>query len=174
MALIPFVGDIIKIIKSNDSPGQVAAGFTLGMLMGITPFWSLLNLIMLLVLILINIQIAAAMLAYALATAFVYIFDPWLHQLGWWMLVKLPALEPLWTTLYNAPLFPYTRYNNTVYLGSLLVGLLLAVPVYFGMKVLIGTYVRRYKERVQQWKAVRWFKATKVYEIYDKAQFWRG
>jgi uncharacterized protein (TIGR03546 family) len=87
------------------------------------------------------------------------ILDPLFHLLGYALLVDFDALHPFWTALYNAPLAPLTRFNNTIVLGSLAGGTLLFIPVYYGMK----TFVVMYRERVGQ-KVARW----KIYQILSK------
>lgn len=140
MIFLSFLKYIIKILKSNESANQIAMGFILGMFMGITPFWSLLNFILMFIVIIFNVNIAAAMLAYAVFSAFVYILDPVLHDLGFWLLVHLPFLKPVWTYLYHAPIFPFTDYNNTVYLGSMVIFLLISWPVFRMVKNFILHY----------------------------------
>lgn len=168
MFFLQFFSDVLKILRSNQSPAQVAGGFVLGMLLGITPFWSLINVVVLLVIILINVNIGAATLAYALFSAVVYLTDPLLHQLGFRLLVNVPLLHPLWVTLYNTPVVPYTSFNNTVYLGSLVLWLVLVYPVYWATKRGLLAYRARYEQTVARWKWVKWIKASKAYEWYEK------
>ncbi|GEM_PF-5397662 len=40
MLFFNIFGKILKILRSNQTPGQIAGGFVLGMLLGNTPFWS--------------------------------------------------------------------------------------------------------------------------------------
>ena len=40
-----------------------------------------------------------------------------------------PPLRPLWIAVYNRPLVPYTTFNNTVLLGSVVSRLVLAAVV---------------------------------------------
>jgi len=164
-------GKILKILRSNQTPAQIAGGFVLGMLLGITPFWSLINVILLLILILVNVNLSATILAYALFSAVVYLADPLFHTLGFWLLADVNMLHPVWVVLYNAPVIPYTRFNNTVYLGSFLVGLLLSIPVYAGVKTFVIQYREKYETRVNNWKWVKWLKASKLYRWYDRLKF---
>ncbi len=171
MFFLNIFGKILKILRSNQTPAQIAGGFVLGMLLGITPFWSLLNFLIVLVLILFNVNLSAAILGYAIFSAVVYLADPLFHSLGYGLLVELTFLRPFWTLLYNAPLLPFTRFNNTVYLGSLLVGLLLVIPVYWGVKRFVVQYRTRYEARVSNWKWVKALKASKVYHWYERLKF---
>ena len=116
-------------------------------------------------------NISAAILAFLVFSAVVYLFDPLIHSLGYWLLTDIPALKSFWTFLYHTPIVPYTSFNNTVYLGSLIISLVLLFPVFWGVKRFIINYREKYQERVQNWKWVKWIKATKLYGLYERLSF---
>lgn len=140
MIILTFIKYFIKILRSNESASQIAAGFAMGMFMGITPFWSLLNFLLMIIVIILNVNIAAVLLAYAIFSTFVYLFDPLLHGLGFWLLANIEFLKPFWTFLYHAPIFPFTDYNNSVYLGSMTIFLAMVWPVFRSVKNFILHY----------------------------------
>ena len=63
MFLLKLLGKLIKALTSNESPGQIAGGFILGMIIGLTPFWSLHNLVVVLLIILIRVNISMSIFA---------------------------------------------------------------------------------------------------------------
>jgi len=77
-------------------------------------------------------------------------------------LLSSPSLIGGWTFLYNLPIVPYTQFNNTVMLGSLVMGLLLLIPNYLLMKWLVIQYRERWMTRLQKMKIVQFIKASKV------------
>ncbi len=168
MFFLNIFSKILKILRSNESPNQIAGGFILGMMMGMAPFWSLFGVFLVFILIIFNLNIASALLAYAVFSMVIYLADPLIHQLGYWLLADVQWLKPLWTYLYHAPFVPYTSFNNTVYLGSIVVSLLLAVPVFIAVKKFVANYREKYEERVKNWKWIKWIKASKVYELYER------
>jgi len=174
MFFLNLFSKILKILRSNESPKQIAGGFVLGMILGMAPFWSLFNLFIVFIIIIINVNISAVLLAYLVFSMVVYLFDPLIHSLGYWLLVDVSALKPLWTYLYHTPVVPYTSFNNTVYLGSLVVSLVLFFPVFWGVKRFVINYREKYEARVKNWKWVKWIKATKIYEWYEKLSFLGG
>lgn len=171
MFFLTIFRDLFKILRSNQSPNQIAGGFVLGMFLGLTPFWSLLNVLAVLLLIIVNVNIGAALMAYAFFSAVIYLFDPLINSLGYQLLVEMPALAPLWTSLYNAPVIPFTSFNNTVYLGSLVIYLLTFIPMFLLARKGLLVYRERYQPKVDNWKWVKWIKASKLYEWYDKLSF---
>jgi uncharacterized protein (TIGR03546 family) len=78
------------------------------------------------------------------------------------------ALEGLFTTLYNMPVVPFTRFNNSIVMGSGVITILLSPIVFIISKRLILQYrekvVARFKD-TKVWKAVQ---ATKFYQWYYK------
>jgi uncharacterized protein (TIGR03546 family) len=56
--------------------------------------------------------------------------DPFTHQLGAEVL-HIGALQAGFASVYQLPLGPWLGFNNTIVMGSLLVGLYLVYPVYW-------------------------------------------
>ena len=48
MLIVKYIAKLIKILRSAATPGQIAGGVILGMIPGLTPVWSLHNLLVLL------------------------------------------------------------------------------------------------------------------------------
>lgn len=171
MFFLKLFSKILKILRSDESPNQIGSGFVLGMFLGMAPFWSLFNFLIVFLIIFFKVNISAAILAFLIFSAVVYLADPWIHGLGYWLLADVQFLKPLWTFLYHTPFVPYTSYNNTVYLGSLVISLVLLLPVFWGVKRFVINYREKYEERVKNWKWVKWIKATKLYGLYERLSF---
>ncbi len=168
MFFIQFLTRLFKILRSAASPNQIAGGFILGMIMGLTPLWSLHNLLVLILIIILNVNIATAILGFGVFSAFAYLFDPGFHSLGYYLLTDVPSLHELWTAMYNIPVIALSRFNNTVVMGSFVVSLLLLVPVFFLAKAFVFYYREHIDERLQKMKIVQAIKSSKFYGIYEK------
>lgn len=172
MLPIQLLSKIIKIIRSGGTPSQIAGGFVLGMLIGLLPsFFNPIVLLIILVIVLVEVNIASAVLAYAIFSIFAYLLDPFFHSLGYFLLVDIQLLRGLWTLLYNIPFLPLTGFNNTVFLGSLVSGLVLLVPVYLPVKKFIILYREKYEPKVQNWKWMKLLKGSKFYHWYNRLKF---
>jgi uncharacterized protein (TIGR03546 family) len=77
-------------------------------------------------------------------------------------------LKEFWTSLYNAPVAPLTNFNNTVVMGSFLCAIVLAVPVYFGMKILVIQYRKHLYSKVEKWKIYKIIKQSSLVRLYAK------
>lgn len=168
MFWIKILKSLIKTLHSDVSPNQVAGGIALGSIIGLTPFNALHNYLVFFLILILQVNIGAAFLAIALFGLAGLALDPVADRIGYLLLVKADGLTGLWTYLYNLPLVPFTRFNNTVVLGSLVLSLVLLVPVYFLSKRMIVYYREHWRSTVEQWKIVKLFKLTSIYGIYDK------
>lgn len=166
MIALKFILKFIKILNNDASPRQIAGGIALGSIAGITPFTSLHNLVVLVLVLLIRVNISSAILGVLLFSAISYVLDPVFNRVGYMLLVDATWLTGFWTFLYNVPIVPWTAFNNTLTLGSLVCALVLFWPLYF---VLIWSVVK-YRERVmvamQKWKIVTILKGSKLYGLY--------
>jgi len=152
---------LVKLLKSESSPNQISLGFVLGMFLGFLSLKTLFSVPILLVIVLIKVNLASVLLAALLFRLIVLIFGPLIHSLGYFILVKISILHNFWTNLYNIPVMPLTRFNNTMVMGGLVLILVIAVPLYLGIKVLIENYRLKYEEKIKKWKVIKILSASR-------------
>lgn len=155
----------LKLLNSETGHNQIAAGIAAGFILGMTPMLSLQTFLVFICIFFFRIQAGAAFLA-AFFFAFAgWLLDPVFHNVGIAVL-EMPALQGLFTTMYNVPLLPLTRFNNTIVMGSGVITILLSPVVFFVSRSLILKYrvtvVARFKQ-TKFWKAVQ---ATSFYKWY--------
>ncbi|MBN2416355.1 TIGR03546 family protein [bacterium] len=165
MIWLKIISKFIKAFRSGSTPGRIAAGFALGFLLGVTPFRSLQGVILLTLLVLLDVNLAAGTVAMLLASLISIPLDRLFHAVGFSVLT-LPVLQGFWTFLYNTPVAPLSRFYNTVVMGGFLTGLVLFLPLFFGMKRLVTAYRSGLDRRVQQWKIVQVLKSSRLVRFY--------
>ncbi len=156
------IKSFIGIFREGQTPAQVAGGFALGSMIGFSPMLTLQGALIWLVILVLDVNIAAAMLAIALCKLIAFLVDPLFHALGYFLLVKVGFLQGLWTAMYNAPIAPLTRFNNTVVMGSFVFAVVCFVPIYAGIKkatIAYRTHIHSHLERL------------KIYQVIDKSKF---
>ena len=109
---------------------QMAAAFVLGAALGLTPLFSLHNLLILAAPIVLRLSISTFLFGWIVAIPVGFLLDPLFHGLGS-ALLSSEFLTPFWTRASDAPLLPLTRFNNTVTLGSLMFWAASSVPLFF-------------------------------------------
>jgi uncharacterized protein (TIGR03546 family) len=167
--LLKLIQSIIKTLHSEGTPGQVAAGIALGSALGLTPLMNVHNLIIFALIVLLNVSFGGGMLGWALFVPVGFLLDPVFDRIGGGLLAA-PSLRPLWTGWYNTPVVPYTNFNNTVVLGSLVSWLVLAVPIFFAARYGVVRYRATLGERVRQ---SRFYKAVTASQAYNWYRLFR-
>lgn len=172
MIALKILSKLIKTLRSNAAPSQIAWGFVLGMILGLTPLWNLHNLLVILLLIIFNVNLGAATLAFLVFSLFAYLLDPLFHNLGYFLLVEVESLRPLWVFCCSTPILAFANLNNTVVLGSLVSSLVLLLPVFFLFKKFVVVYRQSIDPRVQQLKIMQIINSSKIVNLYQQISRW--
>ena len=114
---------------SSDSARQLAAGVTLGLFLGLIPKGNLISVGLSLALFGTMVNLGAGMITAIAVSLIAQFTDPFAHEIGAQVLTQ-QHLAVLWQWLASLPVIPWTRFNNTVVMGNLIIGCLLAVPTY--------------------------------------------
>lgn len=165
LALLKLIQSIVKTLHSDGSPGQVAAGIALGSALGLTPFLNVHNLLIFACIVLLNVSFGGAMLGWMVFVPVGFLLDPVFDLIGRRLLTD-PGLTPFWTRWYNTPLVPYTNFNNTVVLGSVVGWLVLAIPIFVLARIGVVRYRATIGERVRRSRFYQAVTASKVYNVY--------
>jgi uncharacterized protein (TIGR03546 family) len=145
--LLKLLAKIIVMLNSNTSSSQVAAGLASGLLFALLPTGNLLWIALFLAVFFTKAHYGMLMLASAgFKLALPLLAGP-LDALGWFIL-SLPALQDAFTWLYNQPIAPLTRFNNTLVMGGLAAGLALWLPAFFAFRALIRLYRRTLADKL--------------------------
>lgn len=157
----------IKLLNSDTGNVSLAMGMTCGFILGMTPVLSLHSLLVFLIIFFFRIQIGAALVTAFFFKFVAFLLDPVFHFVGSQVL-EMQSLHGFFTTLYNMPIIPYTRFNNSIVMGSAVVTFTLS-PIVF---ILSQSMIIKYRETVlarfkstKFWKAIE---ATKFYQWYYK------
>jgi uncharacterized protein (TIGR03546 family) len=167
------IARLLSALNSETEPGQISLAFCFAMIAGLTPFFSLHNLLVLLVVLLLRVNLSTFILGLGLFSGIAYLLDPLFDGIGLAVLTA-GALEGLLTALYNTTLFRLEKFNNSIVMGSLLFSVVLFVPLYF----ISNQMIVRYREHVLAWvqksRIMQAFKATKLYRLYSRYSEFRG
>lgn len=165
MLILAYLKKLVAILNDKASPKQIAGAVAIGAIIGLLPGFSLLSLFIFIVLFLVNVNLSAAFFSIALFKPIGFILDPIAHRLGLFFLVDLPFLKPIWTALYNIPFIPFSRFNNTVVMGSLIIGIILWIPIFILVQRGIIVYRERWLKKVEQFKIMKILKATSLFNF---------
>lgn len=165
--LLKQIFGLFKLLNSDKGAKSIAAGISLGMILGFTPAFSLQTLLVILILFFFRVQIGAAFLAAFFFKIPAWLLDPVFDQAGQIML-ELPSLQPVYTSLFQMPIVPFTRFNNSIVMGSGVIALMLAPFMYFAALKGIEKYRTQFVARFEQSKLWKAWSATSFYQLYLK------
>jgi len=171
--MLTILAKIFKILNSETAPLQISLALCFAMVAGLTPLWSLHNILVLLLVLLLRVNLATFVLAWVGFAGLAYLLDPVFHGLGYTILTSA-SLQPLWTALYNSTLWRLTNFNNSLLMGSLVVSIVLFIPLFFVSRLII----LKYREHILAWvmksRLMQALKASKFYQIYQTVSDWGG
>ena len=163
--MLKTLANLLRVLNSETEPGQISLGLCFALIAGLTPLWSLHNIVVLLGVLVLRVNLSAFLVALPVFSGLAYLLDPLFHAIGLPLLTS-GSLEPLWTSLYNSTLWRLERFNNSIVMGSLVFSLVAFVPTL----LLFNCLIRRYRDHVLAWvqqtRIMQLFKASKLYGAY--------
>lgn len=130
---------LLMALNSNAKASQLASGFACGLLLAIVPSGNLLWFILFAFTFFLKIHRGMQLLMIALFKLIAPLASVWLDRLGYAVLTFEP-LQGVFSSFYNMPLAPFTRFNNTLVAGGLSAGLLLWLPVFLLVLLVVKVY----------------------------------
>lgn len=127
--IVKLLGSVRQAIAGRKYPHQLAWAVAFGLLLGAVPHGNLLAIGLLIVVLSLRINHAMVGLTAVGTTFLATKLDPYSHQVGQYVL-EHPTLGKAATDAWQLPLMPWTDLNNTVVLGSFLIGVGALVPVF--------------------------------------------
>jgi uncharacterized protein (TIGR03546 family) len=168
MFTLKLLGRILNAINAGAAPWQVGGGMVLGFALGLIPGWPLQAFGLLLIILLINVNTSIAVAGAVIASLLAWLLDPIMDRIGAWMLQDIGALKGLWTVMYNSPPLALTRFNNTVVMGSMVVGVIGAV-IWFPILIwAVRVYRAKFLAWVQKLWIMRLITGSKVWALYQR------
>ena len=161
------IAKVLVAINSNQRAGEIASGLALGFLLALIPAGNLLWWLILILTLFLRINLAAELLALALFKLIVPLLDGLLHAVGYAILTA-PPLHWLFASLYNVPLVPFTRFNNSIVMGGFIAGLILWVPLYFLFRGLVRLYREKIRDKIANSKIVKAFQRFPIVSAITK------
>jgi len=168
MFFLQFISKFLKVLRAGESPPAIAGGFTMGFIVGLSPFMTLQNVLILIIALLIKVNLASVFLGIFLFGFVAFLMDPFFHDFGYFILATLDALYPTWTAIFNLPLAPFSYFNNTVVMGSLVTGLLFSLPLYLLAKRSILGYRESLAPKIENSKFFKSLKGNILVRWYVK------
>lgn len=120
----------LKALNSNSHPGEIAHAVSIGLIMGFLPKDNVTWYILTFFFLFVRINKGTFLICTLLFSILAQLLDPLFDQIGYFVLT-IDKLEPFFAQLLEIPFVSFTKFNNTIVMGSLISGIILYIPVYF-------------------------------------------
>lgn len=131
----------------------VGYGVCLALLPKTTPLW----LFLFLLVFILRVNLIVTFSVFIVSLGLNHLIHPLFEKIGFWLLVDVGFLRPVWSFFYHAPLLPYLQLNNSYVLGSSIVCLFVVpLSVYLAARM-IPSLREAVRIRVRQtyfWRAL--------------------
>ena len=127
---------LLKTLNGNSHPGEIAHAICLALLLGLIPKNNALFYVVTVFCLFMRINKITFVLMTTVFSLLGHLIDPFLDNLGWWIL-NLNFLKPVFSSLLEVPFLGFTRFNNTIVAGALITGIVLYIPLYWISRLII-------------------------------------
>ncbi|ULQ59008.1 TIGR03546 family protein [Brucepastera parasyntrophica] len=154
--MFKYIKLFFRSLNANAHPGDIAHAVALGFLLALVPKGNLLWIFLFCLVLFIRVNKGAFFISLILLSFIVPLADSLLDSIGYAVLSFGP-MQPAYTVLYQTPFVAFTGFNNTIVAGAFVTGVVLYIPLYFGVKALIVQYRKVLQPKISQSKFVKFF-----------------
>ena len=149
--MIKPIVNLFNALNANVNPGEIAHAFSCGILLGFMPKDNLLWWLVFVFVLFIRINKPMYVLMILIGSTFAPVMDNLFDTVGYAFLT-IPSLSGVFGALLEIPFVGFTKFNNSVVMGSLLCGLVLYVPLYILGRVLVSLWRKHIAQAVRNSK----------------------
>lgn len=128
--MLKWISNLFKALNANQNPAQIAHALALGVMLGLMPKNNALWYLVLVFFLFVRINKPTYLLTMLVVSYFAWILDPLFGSIGYSVLTFKPC-EGLFALLVDIPFVGFTKFNNTIVMGSFLFSLLIYAPLFF-------------------------------------------
>ncbi len=161
--MIKILAKLLKALNSNVNSAELAHAFSCGFILGFMPKNNFLWYLVFIFVLFIKINKPLYLLSVLFSSFLAPLFDGCFDSVGYAFLT-LPQFSDFFAALIEIPFVGFTKFNNTVVIGSLLCGLVIYVPLYFLAKILVHLWRKYFAERLRNLRVVKAFQKLPLIE----------
>lgn len=147
---------LFKALNANVNPGEIAHAFSCGIVLGFMPKDNLLWWLVFVFILFIRINKPMYLIMLLIASTFAPVLDSLFDTVGYAFLT-IPAFSGFFGALIEIPFVGFTKFNNSVVMGSLLCGAVLYVPAYVLGRLSVSLWRRHIAAAIRHSKVAKIF-----------------
>ncbi|PCI71446.1 MAG: hypothetical protein COB38_05705 [Gammaproteobacteria bacterium] len=159
---------LFKALNSEQNTGQLAMALSLSAILGLTPLYSLHNILILLIVFSFRVNLSLFFLSYPLFAFIGYLLSDVFESVGLNVL-QTPQLIDMWQSFFNTIIGRWSNFYYSGVIGSLLVALVIAIIIYPLSKRLINLYRNKLLLKIEKYHLVKMLKASAFWKLYEQS-----
>ena len=159
---------LFKALNSEQNAGQLAMALSLSAILGLTPLYSLHNILILLIVFSFRVNLSLFFLSYPLFAFIGYLLSDVFESVGLNVL-QTPYLIDMWQSFFNTIIGRWSNFYYSGVIGSLLVALVTAIIIYPLSKRLINLYRDKLLVKIEEYHLVKMLKASAFWKLYEQS-----
>jgi len=168
--IISLPAKIVKLLESNVSPAEIAAGVCLGMFLGFIPLNGPMAVFLVIFFLVVKLNRLSTVLTLPVFKLFYVLGVSRLTDaLGGYLLIGAEYLTYFWRLVTNLPIIAYLDLNNTLVAGGMCLSIILCLPVYLVSVRAAALIKEKYADKIQNLKFVQWVKKIPVVSKVSQA-----
>ncbi|OJF77753.1 MAG: TIGR03546 family protein [Treponema sp. CETP13] len=139
---LKYIVRILKSLNSNAHPGEIAHACALGVLLGFMPKNNALWWLIFIFTLFMRINKGSYFIFIIIGSLFAPLLDSFFDAFGY-LILTIPTFESVFSAWLEIPFISFTKFNNTVVMGSFLTGVIVYIPMYMIIRIFIKIW-RKY------------------------------
>lgn len=127
--MLNWISDFFKALNANTNPAEIAHALALGALLGFMPKTNALWYIIFVFFLFVRLHKPTYCITLLVVSYFAWMLDPTFDSIGYSILTYKP-FETIFAHLIDIPFVGFTKFNNTIVIGSLAFGLAAYIPIF--------------------------------------------
>ena len=154
--IVSWIAKVFVAINSNKRTAEIALAISFAFILALIPKGNLLWIALFVLTFFLKLNQAVEMVFIVIFNYGFQFLDGILDRIGYTILT-ITNLEDFFTRLFNNEFFYLSKYYNSLVMGGLVVGLIMALPIYFLSKILVEVYRDKVREKIANNKFVKAF-----------------
>jgi len=165
--LIKATAKLILALNGNVKKSQIASGMAWGVVLGLIPAGSIFWIVIFIITFFFKHNHWSKLFSMAVLKILSPLIIFHVDSFGWFVL-HFEALKPLFTTMYNMPFVPFTKFNNTLVMGGLAGGAVLWLPSFIIFMLLIPLYRNYAAPFIRNSRIVKAIGKSPLLKLFEK------
>ena len=145
--MIAQIVKFLNALNSNRNPSEIANAFCLGLMLGFMPKNNALWVIIFVFFFFVRLHKPTYVITAFLFSQVAWLLDPLFDNIGY-KILTIESLKEFYGWLLEIPFVGFTKFNNTIVMGSFVSGLVLYIPMFFLARLFVLVWRKKFAPRL--------------------------